>query len=83
MYRTIDILATGGTIGFKGHEPLDAVTYGERGAPILIDESLARIPELTGITQVRSEQLFIEGNGHRRLVRPQHASLRLHVQFQG
>ena len=63
MLPTIHILATGGTIGFEGHERLDAVTYGEHGSPVLIDDLLARVPEITGIAQIRSEQPFIEGAG--------------------
>ena len=63
MLPTIHILATGGTIGFKGDERLDAVAYGEHGSPILIKELLARIPELAGIAQISSEQPFIEGSG--------------------
>ena len=63
MHPTIHILATGGTIGFKGNDPLDGVTYGEQGSPILIDDLLARVPQLSGIAQITSEQPFIEGSG--------------------
>ena len=53
MLPTIHILATGGTIGFKGDERLDAVAYGEHGSPILIKELLARI---SGTRRNRSNQ---------------------------
>lgn len=68
---TIHILATGGTIGFKGYERLAAVTYGEKGAPVLIDELLARIPELAEIAQISSEQPFIEGHEGRSIGPPE------------
>ena len=61
MRPKVHILATGGTIGFAGLDRLDAVRYAEHGHPILIDDLLARVPEIEQFADIQAEQVFVEG----------------------
>lgn len=57
----VQFIATGGTIGFLGEGRMDAVAYGEHGTPILIDELLARVPEINDVAEIHAEQPLVEG----------------------
>src|SRR5260370_30112427 len=57
----VRLSATGGTIGFLGQGRMDAVAYGEHGTPVLIDDLLARVPELKDVAAVTAEQPLVEG----------------------
>ena len=58
----VRVIGTGGSISGIGPHRLDYTLYGELGKKLLVGESLARIPELAEIAQVRSEDLISVGS---------------------
>ncbi len=60
---TVAVLGTGGSIAGLGPHRLDYVMYPEVGGRLKIEESLARIPEVSDIANIRSENLVSVGSG--------------------
>ena len=58
----VRIVATGGSIAGIGPDRLDYILYPELGKKLTIDESLARIPEVNDIAEVRGEDLISVGS---------------------
>ena len=59
----VRVLATGGSIAGVGPHRLDYILYPEWGAPhLLVNESLARIPEVQEIAQVEGEDVVSVGS---------------------
>ena len=59
---TVRIIATGGSIAGVGPDRMDYILYPELGQHLTIEQSLARIPELVDIAQLRSEDLVSVGS---------------------
>lgn len=58
----VRIIATGGSIAGIGPDRLDYILYPELGKHISIEESLARIPEVQEIAEVRAEDFISVGS---------------------
>ena len=58
----VRVIGTGGSIAGIGPHRLDYILYGELGNKYNVGESLAHIPEVAGIAQVRSEDLISVGS---------------------
>ena len=58
----VHVIGTGGTIAGLGPHRLDFTQYAELGKKLTIEESLARIPEVNDIADVRSENLISIGS---------------------
>ena len=52
----VKIIGTGGSIAGIGPHRLDYILYSELGQHLTIEESLARIPELSGIARIEAEE---------------------------
>ena len=59
---TVRIIATGGSIAGVGPDRMDYILYPELGQHLTIEQSLARIPEVDSIAQLRSEDLVSVGS---------------------
>ena len=59
---SIHIVATGGSIAGVGPDRLDYILYPELGQHLTIQQSLERIPEVSSIAQVSSEDLISVGS---------------------
>ena len=51
----IHVIGTGGTIAGIGTDNLDYTQYAELGNKLSIEQSLARIPEISSISNITSE----------------------------
>ncbi len=58
----VRVIGTGGSIAGVGPHRLDYILYGELGKKLTVGQSLARIPEVADIAQVRSEDLISVGS---------------------
>jgi L-asparaginase len=58
----VKIIGTGGSIAGIGPHRLDYILYSELGQHLTIEESLARIPELSGIARIEAEDLISVGS---------------------
>ena len=58
----VRVIATGGSIGGIGPHRLDYILYPELGRHLTIEQSLARIPEVSQIAQVEGEDLISVGS---------------------
>lgn len=58
----VRIIATGGSIAGIGPDRMDYILYPELGKHLTIEESLGRIPEVSEIATVRSEDLISVGS---------------------
>ena len=58
----IAIVATGGSIAGVGPDRLDYILYPELGEHLTIDQSLARIPEVNDIAEIRAEDMVSVGS---------------------
>ena len=58
----VKIIATGGIIAGVGPNRLDYILYPELGEHITIDQSLARIPEVSDIARIDAEDLISVGS---------------------
>jgi len=58
----VKIIATGGSIAGVGPDRLDYILYPELGEHITIDQSLARIPEVSDIARIEAEDLISVGS---------------------
>ena len=58
----VRIVATGGSIAGIGPDRLDYTLYPEVGGHLTIQESLARIPEASGIADIEAEDLISVGS---------------------
>ena len=58
----VKIIATGGSIAGVGPNRLDYILYPELGEHITIDQSLARIPEVSDIARIEAEDLISVGS---------------------
>ena len=59
---SVRVIATGGSIAGIGPHRLDYTLYSELGDHLTIQESLARIPEVNDIAEVRGEDLISVGS---------------------
>ena len=59
---SIHIVATGGSIAGVGPDRLDYILYPELGQHLTIQQSLERIPEVSSVAQVSSEDLISVGS---------------------
>ena len=58
----VKIIATGGSIAGVGPNRLDYILYPELGEHLTIDQSLARIPEVSDIARIEAEDLISVGS---------------------
>lgn len=58
----VKIIGTGGSIAGIGPDRLDYILYSELGGHLTIEQSLARIPELSGIARIEAEDLISVGS---------------------
>lgn len=58
----VHIVATGGSIAGLGPDRLDYILYPELGGRLTIEESLARVPEVNEIAEIKSEDLISVGS---------------------
>ena len=59
---TVRVIGTGGSIAGVGPDRMDFILYPEIGDHITIQQSLARVPEIQDIAEVRSEDLVSVGS---------------------
>src|SRR3989304_4802328 len=60
---TVYVVATGGSISGLGPHRFDYILYPELGKRLSIEETLARIPEVNDLAEVRAENLIRIGSG--------------------
>ena len=58
----VRVIATGGSIAGVGPDRMDYMLYSELGTKLTIEESLARIPEITEIAEVQGENFTSVGS---------------------
>lgn len=58
----VRVIGTGGSIAGVGPDRLDFILYSELGEHLTIQESLDRVPEISGVAEVRSEDMVSVGS---------------------